>query len=197
MRIVVVGATGTIGREIVKALQPEHEIVPVNRHSTAIKADIADPSSLRAMYKAIGRADAVICAAGEARRKPLAELTDDDFAISLRSKLMGQVNLVRYGLDHVSDGGSFTLTSGVLARQPIPGSEALTLVNAGVEGFVRAAALEMPRHQRVNIVSPPWVNETLQQLNMKGILGLPAAVVARAYVNAVLGKENGQVIEPR
>jgi NAD(P)-dependent dehydrogenase (short-subunit alcohol dehydrogenase family) len=196
MRILVVGATGTIGREIVKALQAEHEIVPATRRSTPVTVDIADPTSIRAMYKTVGRVDAVISAAGEARRKSLTELTDEDFAFSIRNKLMGQVNLVRYGLDHVSDGGSFTLTSGILARQPIPGSEALTLVNAGLEGFVRAAALDMPRGQRINVISPPWVTETLQALKMHGMVGLPSAVVARAYVNAVLGKENGQVIEP-
>jgi NAD(P)-dependent dehydrogenase (short-subunit alcohol dehydrogenase family) len=196
MRVLVVGATGTIGREIVKALQAEHEIVPVSRRSTPITVDIADPPSIRAMYKIVGKIDAVISAAGEARRKSLVELTDEDFAFSIRNKLMGQVNLVRYGLDHVSDGGSFTLTSGILARQPIPGSEALTLVNAGLEGFVHAAALDMPRGQRINVISPPWVTETLQALKMHGMIGLPSAVVARAYVKAVLGKENGQVIEP-
>lgn len=196
MRILVVGATGTIGKEIVRALSTDHEIVPVSRSHTPITVDIADVTSIRAMYSAAGKLDAVICAAGDARRKPLPQLTDDDFAFSIRNKLMGQVNLVRYGIDHVHDNGSFALTSGVLAREPITGSEALSLVNCAVEGFVRAVALDAPRRIRVNVVSPPWVTETLEQLNMTGMTGLPAAVVARAYVVAISGAMTGEVIEP-
>lgn len=198
MRILVVGATGTIGKEVVKALSSGHEIVEVSHSHSPITVDIAEPASIRAMYEAVGRVDAVISAAGNAaRRKPLTELTDEDFAFSLKNKLMGQVNLVRYGLDSVADQGSFTLTSGILGREPIPGSEALSLVNLGLEGFVRAAALEMPRGIRVNVVSPPWLTETLEALKMEGIPGLPGAVVARAYVEAVHGGQTGQVIEPK
>ncbi len=130
-----------------------------------------------------------------ARFAPLSKLTDADFDYSLRNKLMGQVNLVRLGMDSVRDGGSFTLTSGVLAKTPMPGSGAISLVNAGVEGFARAAALEAPRGIRVNVVSPPWVAETLTQLGMDPKNGLPAAVVAQTYARAVEGSMTGQVLE--
>lgn len=196
MRILVVGATGTIGHEVVQALSAGHEVIPVTRRHTPIRVDIADPKSIDAMYRAAGRIDAVVSAAGEARFRPFAQLTDDDYAVSIASKLMGQVNLVRLGLEHVTDGGSFTLTSGVLARTPMPGSGAISLVNAALEGFTRAAALEAPRRLRVNVVSPPWVTETLIAFKMDPALGLPAAVVARAYVRSVTGKETGAVIEP-
>lgn len=197
MRILIVGATGTIGKEVVKALSDGNEIVPVSHSHTPITVDISDTESIRAMYASVGRLDAVISAAGAAaRRKPLDQLTDDDFAFSLRNKLMGQVNLVRYGVANMNDRGSFTLTSGILAREPITGSEALSLVNCGLEGFARAAALDLPRNIRVNVVSPPWVTETLVALNMKNMSGLPAAVVARAYVTAVKGGMTGDVIEP-
>ncbi len=196
MRIVVVGATGTIGRAVVDALASRHEVLPVGHKSTAITVDLADPASIRAVYQATGLVDAVISAAGLARFSPLAKLSDDDFAISLSNKLMGQVNLVRFGFDHVRDGGRFVLTSGILARSPMPGSAAISLVNAGIEGFARAAALEAPRGIRVNVVSPPWVKETLQALGMDPANGLPAVTVAKAYVRAVEGNQNGAVIEP-
>lgn len=195
MRILVVGATGTIGREVVKALKGGNEIIEVSRSHTHITADISDPGSIRSMYGRVGRVDAVVCTAGGTRRKPLALLTDDDFEFTIRNKLMGQVNLVRFGIDSVADGGSFTLTSGILGRAPIPGSEAISLANLAVEGFARAAALELPRGIRINVVSPPWVTETLQELGMKGFSGLPAATVAKAYVDAVKGP-SGTVIEP-
>lgn len=196
MRILIIGATGTIGRAVVAALSADNEIVPVSRQSTAITVDLAEPASIREMYRSAGKLDAVICAAGQAKFAPLVQLTDADFQFCLDNKLMGQVNLVRLGFDHVADRGSFTLTTGILARSPMPGSAAISLVNAGVEGFVRAAALEAPRGIRVNAVSPPWVSETLQALKMDPTQGLPAAVVARSYVRSVTGNATGSTLEP-
>jgi NAD(P)-dependent dehydrogenase (short-subunit alcohol dehydrogenase family) len=196
MRILVVGATGTIGRAVVAALSNGNEIVPVSRRSTPITVDLAQPASIREMYRSTGKLDAVVCAAGQAKFGPLAQLSDADFRFCLDNKLMGQVNLVRLGFEHVGDRGSFTLTTGILARAPMPGSGAISLVNAGVEGFVRAAALEAPRGIRVNAVSPPWVSETLQALKMDPSQGLPAAVVARSYLRSVTGTDTGSVLEP-
>jgi NAD(P)-dependent dehydrogenase (short-subunit alcohol dehydrogenase family) len=196
MRILVVGATGTIGRAIVAALQAEHEVVPVSFHKAAVTVDIADPDSIAAMFRKVGSVDAVVSAAGQAKFGPFADLMDADFAFSIANKLMGQVNLVRYGLPSVRPNGSFTLTSGVLARTPMVGSGAISLVNAAIEGFARAAALEAPEGIRVNVVSPPWVTETLQSLGMDTAQGLPAAAVARAYVESVTGRQTGAVIEP-
>jgi NAD(P)-dependent dehydrogenase (short-subunit alcohol dehydrogenase family) len=196
MRILVVGATGTIGRAVVAALSAGNEIVPVSRQSTPITVDLAVPASIREMYRSTGKLDAVVCAAGLAKFAPLAELRDADFRFCLDNKLMGQVNLVRFGFEHVGDRGSFTLTTGILARSPTPGSAAISLVNAGVEGFVRAAALEAPRGIRVNAVSPPWVSETLRALKMDPSQGLPAAVVARSYMQSVTGTSIGSTLEP-
>ncbi len=177
-----------------KALLPDHDVLQVTRSHTPVTVDIGNPESISRMYDAVGPVDAVVSAAGATRRKPLSQLTDEDFAFSLANKLMGQINLVRYGLDYVADGGSFTVTTGVLGRQPIIGSEAIAVVNLGLEGFVRAAALEMPRCLRVNAVSPPWVTETLQAIGLQGVNGLPAAAVARMYLEAIMGTQNGDVI---
>jgi NAD(P)-dependent dehydrogenase (short-subunit alcohol dehydrogenase family) len=197
MRILVVGATGTIGRAVVEALSKAgHDVVGATSKSTPLTVDISDPRSITSLYSRVGKVDAVVSAVGAARFKPLAELADEDFAFSLRNKLMGQVNLVRYGMEHVNDRGSFTLTSGILARTPMPGSGAVSLVNAGLEGFTRAAALEAPRGIRVNIVAPPWVTETLAKLGMDTSIGLSAETVARAYVESVTGSRSGVVIEP-
>ena len=193
MRVMVVGATGMIGREVADALRAGHEVVAVTRKSTP-GVDIGDPASVRALYRSVGALDAVVSVAGAAAWKPLADLGDEDFAFSLGSKLMGQVNLVRYGLDAVGANGSFTLTSGILAQRPMPGSAAVSLVNAGLEGFVRAAALEVGNGRRVNVVSPGWVSETLEKMGMDPKGGTPAKVVARAYVASVEGTMNGMVI---
>ena len=194
MRVLVVGATGVIGREIVGALSPRHEVISAHR-SGDYPVDLTDPGSIANMYAAVGRVDAVVVASGAARFGPFASLSEADFHVGLDSKLMGQVNLVRLGVDAVSDRGSFTLTSGILARNPTPGSAAISPVNAAVEGFGRAAALELPRSIRINVVSPPWVAETLRAMGRDPSAGAPAAVVARAYVRSVEGAETGQVIE--
>jgi NAD(P)-dependent dehydrogenase (short-subunit alcohol dehydrogenase family) len=194
MRILVVGATGTIGKAVVEALAQGNEVIRASSKSSPTKVDISNPNSIRGMYHSIGRVDHVVCCAGNARFAPLAQLSDDDFRFCLDNKLMGQVNLVRYGFENVNDGGSFTVTSGVLAHTPMKGSGAISLVNAGLEGFVRAAALEAPRGIRVNVVSPPWVTETLIAFKMDPSGGVPAAQVAKTYVKAVQGEDTGQTL---
>ena len=159
-----------------------------------VKVDIEDRASIRALFAAVRGADAVICCAGGAVFKPFAQLTDADYEVGLNSKLMGQVALARIAAEHLSDGGSITLTTGVLATRPMPGSAAISLVNAALEGFVRAAALELPRRLRVNAVSPPWVKETMVKLGMDPSPGLAAADVAKAYVAAVEGTMQGEII---
>ena len=197
MRILLIGATGTIGRAVAGALRAQgHELVEASHKKAAEHVDIADIGSIRALYQRVGKVDATISAAGSGAWKPLAELTDDDFTFSLGHKLMGQVNAVRLGFDLVKDGGSITVTSGVLSQKPMQGSAAVSLINAGLEGFARAAALEAPRQVRVNVVSPPWVSETLTAMGMDPSGGLPAATVARSYVDAVKGSMTGQVIAP-
>ena len=194
MRIVVVGATGTIGKATVAALAPDHEVLAASRRSK-IEVDMTNPESIRAMYRAVGRIDALVSAAGDAKFAPFSQLTDANFQFSLGYKLMGQVNLVRSGMDAMNDGGSFTVTSGILARKPMPGSAAISLVNAGLEGFVRAAALEAPRGIRVNAVSPPWITDTLKALGMDPSGGMTPEAAAQLYVRSVTGKETGAVIE--
>ena len=197
MRVIVIGAAGTIGKAVVEALADRHEIVRVGRRSGDRQVDIESKESIERFFADIGPFDALISAAGDARFRPLNELTDEDFAFSLSNKLMGQVNLVRTGLQHVRDGGSLTVTSGLLARYPAKGSAAITLVNAGLEGFARVAALEAPRGVRVNVVSPTWVSETLVAMGRDGSGGLPAATVARAYVESVEGTRTGEILDAR
>ena len=196
MRILLIGATGTIGKAIAAALSPRHDVLLASRQQAPLHVDLADPASIRALYAKVGKVGAVISAAGQASFKPLDALSDAEFRFSLDNKLMGQVNVVRYGLDRVDDNGSITITSGILAQRPSRGSGAVSLVNAGLEGFARAAALEAPRGIRINVVSPPWVTETLQALGMPLQGGLPAATVAQTYVGSVEGTATGQVISP-
>lgn len=191
MRILVVGATGVIGRAVADALAAKHEVLRASRKGE-VKVDITRPESIREMYQRIGKLDAVVSCAGSGAWKPLTALTDEDIQSTLGDKLMGQVNLVRYGLKHVNDKGVFVLTAGFFSKSPIPGVPALAMVNGALESFARAAALDLPRGIRINTVSPPFMKETAEAMGLPG--GLPAAENAKTYVRLVQGKRTGQVV---
>lgn len=193
MKILVIGATGTIGSKVAAALEAKHEVLRASRNGD-VQVDIDQPQSIQRMFQKLGKVDAIVSAAGNAKFGKLGELGDADYEFSLKSKLMGQVNLVRRGLAHLTPNGSITLTSGVLSTQPMVGSAAISLVNAGVEAFVRAAALEFPAGQRVNVVSPGWVSETLEKMGRDPAQGIAAARVAEVYVRAVKGTDHGAVL---
>jgi NAD(P)-dependent dehydrogenase (short-subunit alcohol dehydrogenase family) len=198
MKIIVIGASGTIGSAVVKLLKQRHQVIAVSRSGGDHRVDITNKASLEAALGAIGKVDAIVSAAGSAVFKPLAALADADFEKSLQDKLMGQVNVVRVGSQHILSGGSITLTSGILAQRPMPGSAAISLVNAGLEGFARAAALELKAtNVRVNVVSPPWIKETLVALKMDPAPGMPADDVAKAYAQSIEGNASGEVIDAR
>ena len=197
MRVVVVGASGTIGSAVVAALSARHDVVAVGNKQGAIRVDLASADSIQQMFQAVGTFDALVSTAGRAAFAGLDDLKDADFQLGLSNKLMGQVNLVRIGRQFANDRASFTLTSGVLSREPMKGSASISMVNAGLEGFARAAALELPRGMRINVVSPPWVTETLIARKMDPSIGLPAATVAKAYLASIEGTATGQTLDPR
>jgi NAD(P)-dependent dehydrogenase (short-subunit alcohol dehydrogenase family) len=191
MKVIVIGATGTIGRTVSTQLEGRHAVVGVSRQSDP-RVDLAEPGSIAALFASVDDADAVVCCAASA---PLTAVSDGAFVSNLRAKLLGQVELARLAVDHLGDGGSITLTSGQIP-EATPGSAGGALVNAGLDAFVGAAAVELPRGLRLNAVSPGWVRETLVELGMDGAAGVPADVVAQAYVEAVEGSMQGQVITP-
>jgi NAD(P)-dependent dehydrogenase (short-subunit alcohol dehydrogenase family) len=195
MRILVVGATGTIGAALSEVLSARgHEVLRVGSSRGAFTADLADPASLDALYAAAGAVDAVVCTAGIAAFGPLGELGDEDFRTSIDNKLMGQVNLVRSGLGLVSEGGSFTLTSGGLAQQPGPGTVAVSMVGAAVEAFARAAAIDLEGRYRVNVVSPGWVAESRVKAGLDPMPGIWAEDLAVYYVELIEGDQTGQIL---
>jgi NAD(P)-dependent dehydrogenase (short-subunit alcohol dehydrogenase family) len=195
MKVLVIGATGTIGTAVAHALEARHEVLRASHTRSQFSVDLADRESIKQLYAKTGRVDAVVSVAGLAAFGPLLSLTDADFALGLSSKLMGQVNLVRFGAESVSDGGSFTITSGSMSRFPVPGSAEVSMINSGLEGFARAAAIELPRGIRTNAVAPSWVRESLIALKMDPAPGIPAAELAQTYVRAVEGKMTGQILD--
>ena len=195
MRILVIGAEGAVGRAAVAALGGRHEIVKAGRSSGEVHVDIADSASIAAMYAKTGKLDAVVCCAGHAHFAPLNRMTEEQFLGGLKNKLMGQVNLVLKGHAHLNNGGSFTLTSGSLDRYPVrQGSNAAT-INAALGGFVRAAAIDLDRGLRINLVSPALLDESAARLAalLPGHESISAARAGLAYVKSVEGGQTGQI----
>jgi NAD(P)-dependent dehydrogenase (short-subunit alcohol dehydrogenase family) len=195
MRILVVGATGTIGRAVVAELGSRHDVIAAGRTSGDLRIDITDSTSIRAALGKAGSIDALVSAAGHVKFAPFRDMTAADYEIGLKDKLMGQVNLVLIGRDYVSDGGSFTLTTGVLDRDPILQGTSASMVNGAVNAFVAAAAIEMPRGQRINVVSPGVIEEAMKDYApfFRGFEPVPAARAALAYAKSVEGAQTGQV----
>ena len=195
MRVLVVGASGTIGRAIVAELEPRHEVIAAGRSSGELRTDITDSTAIRAMFEKAGSLDALVSATGSVTFAPFEDMGERDYEIGLKDKLMGQVNLVLIGRDYLSDGGSFTLTSGVLDRDPILQGTSASMVNGAINAFVVAAAIEMPRGQRINTVSPGVIEEAMEVYApfFRGFEPVPAARAALAYAKSVEGAQTGRV----
>jgi len=195
LKVLVIGATGTIGRAVADALSGTHDVVRVGHSSGDLRTDIRDPASLEQLFSHVGRVDAVVSAAGVMHVGPLEEMTEEEMKLGLMDKLMGQIRVARLALPALADGGSITLSSGLASRIHRPGWSVLAAVNAGLETFGKAAAVDLPRGIRINIVSPGGVSETMHGAGWDTSLGTPAAEVALAYVRLVDGQETGAVVD--
>jgi len=195
MRIFLVGANGTIGGAVARELAQRHEVITAGRSSGDIRLDLADPASHAPAMAQAGKLDAVVSTAGNVHFGALAEMTEELWGIGLRDKLMGQVQLALAASRVLADGGSITLTSGILADTPIRYGASASLVNGGLEAFARAAAIELPRGIRINVVSPNVLAESMPSYApyFRGFDAVPAAKVALAYSRSVEGAQTGQV----
>lgn len=195
MKIILIGASGTIGQAVERELAERHEVIRVGYSSGDYQVDIRDVASIRKLFEQTGRFDALIAATGKVHFGALAEMQAEQFAVGLADKLMGQVNLLLIGREFINDGGSFTLTSGVLSDDPIVAGTSASMVNGALNSFVKAAAIELPRGLRVNIISPTVLVEAMDSYGpfFRGFKPVPAVDVALAYSKSVEGKQTGQI----
>jgi NAD(P)-dependent dehydrogenase (short-subunit alcohol dehydrogenase family) len=195
LKIIIVGGTGTIGSAVVKELSPRHEIVTVGSKHGDLLCDMQSEKAIQHMFEQVGKFDALIVAAGNVHFEDLAAMNSAKYQIGLNYKLMGQVNLVLMGRNYIADAGSFTLTSGILSHDPIRAGSSASMVNGAIEGFVIAAAIELPRDLRINAVSPTVLVESMDQFGpyFHGYEPVPANKVALAYSKSVEGLQTGQI----
>ena len=196
MRILIIGGNGTIGRSITNHFSKDNEVIVAGRNSGELTIDIANSESIKKGLEQVGQLDAIVCIAGEAKWADFKDLTEEDYYIGLRSKLMGQVNLVRIGQHHLNPNGSITLSTGILADDPVLKTTSAAMVNGGIHSFVQAVALEIENGLRVNAVSLGMVEDAYEKYKdyFPGHNPVPMKKVVNAYVRSVNGKDNGKVI---
>lgn len=195
MKIVVIGASGTLGQAVVENLSARHDVVRVGKSRGEHRVDLTRPESVQALFDATGRVDAIVATTGSLFFGPLAQMRAEDFDIGLQDKLLGQVRLALVGQHFLNDGGSITLTSGIVGSEPIRMGANAGSVNAALEGFVRSAAPELERGLRINVVSPTVVQESWPAYGdfFPGFEPVPAARVALAFQRSVEGPRSGHV----
>lgn len=196
-KILIIGGNGIIGKTLVAHFCKNNEIIIAGRTSGNVRVDIADSSSIESMFKEIGKVDAIICVAGEAKWADFSQLTENDYYIGLRSKLMGQVNLVRIGQKYLNLDGSITLSTGILADAPVIKTASAAMVNGGIHSFVKAVVLEIKNGIRVNVVSSGMVEDAYEKYKkyFPGHNPIPMKKVLNGYVRSVEGKNNGEIIK--
>ena len=196
MRIIVIGGAGTIGTAVVELLSARHDVVVAGRQSGDIQVDISSRDSVESMYRRVGSFDALACAAGEAHFGPFETMTEEELALGVHSKLLGQIRVVLLGSSRISEGGSFTLISGYIFDDPIPEATSFAVANGGVEGFVRAAALSLERRVRINAVSPGMAHGSYEQFGPfnPGRAPVPMLEIASAFQRSIEGWRTGEII---
>lgn len=196
MKILIIGGKGTLGSTLTAYFSKKHEVLIAGRKKSDYEVDISNSASIEALFKKIGPVDAIICCAGEAKWAPFNELSEEDFYIGIRSKLMGQVNLVRIGKKHLNAKGSITLTTGILADDPVVMTTSAAMVNGAIHSFVKSVILEMENEIRVNVVSPGLVEDAVDKYGdyFPGHTPISMNKMLKGYIRSVEGKVNGEII---
>lgn len=196
MKILIIGGTGTIGKVVTQHFQKTEEVIVASRQNGQIQVDLADSNSTEQMLEKVGKVDAIICIAGEAKWADFKDLSEEDYYIGIKSKLMGQVNLVRLGQHYLYPKGSITLTTGILADDPVIKTASAAMVNGGIHSFVQAVALELEQGIRINVVSSGVVEDAYEKYKdyFPGHPAIAMDKVVNGYVRSVKGRGNGEII---
>lgn len=197
MKVLIIGANGTIGKAVVEEMSGGAEIITASRTNADQEVDITSTESIKSLFEKVGEIDALVCTAGAAAFESVNEMTPEQNLVAVNSKLLGQVNLVLLGLDYIRDKGSITLTTGVLMDDPIEKASSAAMANGGIRAFVKSAAIELPRSIRINNVSPTMVVESEEKYGplFQGFKPREVKDVGLAFKKSILGAQTGQTYE--
>ncbi|MEM6379230.1 MAG: short chain dehydrogenase [Bacteroidota bacterium] len=195
MKIIIIGGNGTIGSKVTERLSQNHEVIVAGRNSGDFTVDFSDANSITNMFRRVGKVDAIVATAGDAKWDKFENLSEEDFYIGIKSKLMGQVNVVRLGKEYLNEGGSITLSTGILADDPVDMTTSAAMVNGAIHSFVKAVVLELDSI-RVNVVCSDLVEDSYEKYKdyFPGNTPVPMSKIVDGYVKCVEGKINGRIL---
>ena len=196
MKILIIGGNGTIGKKVSERLSQKHEVLIAGRQSGQVTVDFSDAASIKAMFESVGFLDAIVAIAGDAKWDKLDNLSEDDFYIGIKSKMMGQVNVVRIGKNYLNPNGSITLSTGILADDPVDMTTSAAMVNGAINSFVKAAALELEDGKRINVVCSDLVEDSFEKYKnyFPGNTPVPMHKIVDGYVKSIEGKITGRIL---
>jgi len=197
MKIIIVGATGTMGTHLSAAFENEHEVVRVASDSGDFQVDITSTESIENLFRQVGPFDALISTAGPTFVGPWSKLNDASFRKGVEGKMMGQINLVLIGQNYINPKGSFTLITGALTNEPQRNFANASAANGAVEGFVRGAAIELENGIRINAVSPTVIENSPHYFPyFPGEIPTTMRQLEFMFRKSVFGPVTGHIITP-
>lgn len=196
MKILIIGGNGTIGKKVSQKLLEKHEVIIAGRNSGDVQVDFSNSESIRSMFRKVGKLDSIVTIAGEAKWDKFENLSEEDFYIGIKSKLMGQVNVVRIGMNYLNSNGSFTLSTGILADDPVDMTTSAAMVNGAIHSFVKAVDLELENGIRINVVCSDLVEDSYKKYKnyFPGNTPVPMTKIVDAYVKSIEGKITGRIL---
>lgn len=196
MKILIIGGNGTIGKKVSQKLLEQHEVIIAGRNSGDVQVDFSNSESIRSMFRKVGKLDSIVTIAGEAKWDKFENLSEEDFYIGIKSKLMGQVNVVRIGMNYLNSNGSFTLSTGILADDPVDMTTSAAMVNGAIHSFVKAVDLELENGIRINVVCSDLVEDSYKKYKnyFPGNTPVPMTKIVDAYVKSIEGKITGRIL---
>ncbi len=196
MKILVIGGNGTIGKKVSERLSQKHEVLTAGRHSGDVIVDFSNATSIKSMFESVGKLDAIVAIAGDAKWDKLDNLSEEDFYIGIKSKMMGQVNVVRIGKHYLNSGGSITLSTGILADDPVDMTTSAAMVNGAINSFVKAVAIELEDGKRINVVCSDLVEDSFEKYKdyFPGNTPVPMHKIVDGYVKSIEGKITGRIL---
>jgi len=197
MKVLIVGGTGTIGSAVTRLLQEDHELIVTGKTSGALQVDIESKEAIAQLFENTGKVDAIISTAGAGTFSAFDDESDHAYKMVLENKIMGQINLARVGVNYLNKSGSITLTSGEAARSPMVNTAAIAMGCASVEAFSATVALELKNDQRINVVSPAFVKESMDAFGMDSTGAISADRVAEFYRDLLTSDLNGQLVQAK
>ncbi len=197
MKIIIVGATGTMGTYLSSAFENEHEIIRAASEGGDFQVDITSPEEIEKFFQTVGPFDALISTAGPTFVGPWKKLDDTTFRKGVEGKMMGQINLVLIGQHYINPKGSFTLITGALTEEPQINFANASAANGAVEGFVRGAAIELENGIRINAVSPTVIENSPHYFPyFPGEIPTTMKQLEFMFRKSVFGASTGHIIKP-